>query len=137
MKGVASAASVRKVAQGEAQATSIFSKEQRRFYKAHAGGVDMDELAVLGPINIIKLKFAPKGFDRRMVAEFWMYPNGSRILELSTKCLPAETFQVAAETRAFLTGRGLDLGGDQQAKTKTALKYFSSKTAKPTETKDS
>ena len=35
----------------------------------------------------------------------WLYPDGSRILELSTKCAPAEAFQVAAETRAFLPRR--------------------------------
>ena len=34
--------------------------------------------------------------------------------------------QVAAEARAFLAGRGIDLYGEQQTKTKTALEYFSS-----------
>jgi len=61
-----------------------------------------------------------------MVAELWLYPNGTRILELSTKCAPGEAFQVAAETRAFLTSRGIDLDGEQQTKTKTALEFFSS-----------
>jgi hypothetical protein len=47
------------------------------------------------------------------------------ILELSTKCAPSEAFQVAAETRAFLTQRGIDLTGEQQTKTKKALEFFS------------
>ena len=55
----------------------------------------------------------------------WLYPDGSRILELSTKCAPAEMFQVAAEARGFLGGRGIDLSGRQQTKTKTALQQFS------------
>jgi hypothetical protein len=59
-----------------------------------------------------------------MVAELWFYPNGSRILELSTKCLPTEGFQVAAETRAYLAGKGVDLSGEQQTKTRTALNHF-------------
>jgi hypothetical protein len=54
----------------------------------------------------------------------WLYPDGSRILELSTKCAAAEMFQVVAEARAFLTGRGVDLSGEQQTKTATALSYF-------------
>ena len=29
-----------------------------------------------------------------------------------------------AELKAFLGGRGLDLSGEQQTKTKTALEYF-------------
>ncbi len=84
----------------------------------------MDDLSVLGPINVLKLKFTPKGYDRRMVAELWLYPDGERILELSTKCAPSEGLQVAAEARAFLADRGVDLYGEQQTKTKTALDYF-------------
>jgi hypothetical protein len=79
---------------------------------------------VLGPINVLKLKFSPTGYNRRLVAELWMYPDGSRILELSTKCAPAEAFQVAAETRAFLAERGVNLFGEQQTKTRTALEFF-------------
>ena len=55
----------------------------------------------------------------------WLYPDGSRILELSTKCAPPEMLQVAVEARAFLDGLGLDLSGRQQTKTKTALQQFS------------
>jgi hypothetical protein len=47
------------------------------------------------------------------------------ILELSTKCAPSETFQVAAETRAFLTQKDVNLTGEQETKTKKALQYFS------------
>jgi hypothetical protein len=61
-----------------------------------------------------------------MVAELWIYPDGSRILELSTKCAPGQAFDVAAETRSFLTTRGINLEGDQQTKTKTALEFFAS-----------
>ena len=32
--------------------------------------------------------------------------------------------QVAAELRAFLSGKGVDLSGEQQTKTKAALEYF-------------
>jgi hypothetical protein len=53
------------------------------------------------------------------------YGSVGRMLELSTKCAPSAGFQVAAETRAFLASRGIDLSGEQQTKTKTALEYFS------------
>jgi hypothetical protein len=55
----------------------------------------------------------------------WLYPDGSRIFELSTKCTASDAFQVAAEARAFLSGKGVDLGGEQQTKTKAALRFFS------------
>ena len=104
----------------------LFSKEQRALYAAHAPeGLELDDLSVLGPIFVLKLKFAPKGYARKLVAELWLYPDNSMILELSTKCLPSEAFQVAAETRAFLAGHGIDLSGEQETKTKKALQYFS------------
>ena len=46
------------------------------------------------------------------------------MLELSTRCAPNEAFQVAAEGRAFLASKGIDLSGEQQTKTRKALGYF-------------
>jgi hypothetical protein len=104
----------------------LFTKEQRAFYAAHApAGIELDDLSILGPIFVLKLKFAPDGFDRRLVAEMWLYPDDTRIVELSTKCAPAEAFQVAAETRAFLTEKGIDTSGEQETKTRKALRFFS------------
>jgi hypothetical protein len=117
---------VRQVAAGDRAIRKLYSKAQRAFYEAHAPeGLALDDLTVLGPINVLKLKFTPKGFKRRLVAELWLYPDGEQILELSTKCAPAEGFQVGAEARAFLAERGVDLWGEQQTKTKTALEFFS------------
>lgn len=118
---------IQDVAAGTRAIRKLYSKEQRGFFAAHTtGGIELDDLSILGPITILKLKFRPKDFGRQMVAEMWQYPDGSQILELSTKCSPAEAFQVAAESRAYLAGRGVDLSGDQQTKTRTALEYFSS-----------
>jgi len=117
---------VSEVATGNRPIRKLFSKEQRAFFTAHApDGVELDDLSILGPINLLKLKWAPRDYRRRLVAELWLYPDGSRILELSTKCLPSEAFQVAAETRAFLANRGVDLSAEQQTKTRTTLQYFS------------
>jgi hypothetical protein len=117
---------VKRVAAGDRAIRKLYSKDQRAFYAAHApNDLGLDDLSILGPITVLKLRFAPAGYGRRLVAELWFYPDGSRILELSTKCAPGEGIQVAAETRAFLAGRGVDLYGEQQTKTKTALEYFS------------
>jgi hypothetical protein len=79
---------------------------------------------VLGPINVLKLKFTPADLLRRLVAELWVYPDGSRVLELSTKCEPAEAFEAASEVRRFLTEKGIDLMSEQQTKTRRALEFF-------------
>ncbi len=126
MKGALTSPGVKDVALGKRAIRKLYSKEQRAFFAAHApDGMGLDDLSVLGPITVLKLKFTPAAFGRRMVAELWFYPDGSRILELSTKCAPSEGFQVAAEARAFLASHGVDLSGEQQTKTKTALEFFS------------
>ena len=108
-KGALATPQVKQAAAGDLPVRKLFSKQQRAFYAAHA----------------------PEGLRRRLVAELWFYPDGERILELSTKCLPGEGVQVAGETRAFLAGRGVDLYGEQQTKTRTALEYFSRSLAEP------
>ncbi len=85
---------------------------------------------MLGPVSLLKLKFTPEEFGRKMVAELWIYPDGTRLLELSTKCTPDDAFEVAAKTKAFLANRGVDLSGAQQTKTRTALQHFAANIAK-------
>jgi hypothetical protein len=116
---------VQRVIGGGKKHQKLFSKEQRAFYREHApDGLELDDLTVLGPITLMKLKFVPKDFGRRLVAELWLYPDGTRILELSTKCPPADAVEVALAARAFLVKQGVDLSGEQQTKTRTALDFF-------------
>jgi hypothetical protein len=125
MKGSLGPTHVKEVSAGERPIRKLFSKEQRAFFADNAPeGIALDDLTLLGPIIVFKLKFTPKEFQRRMVAELWMYPDDTRILELSTKCEPAMAFQVAAEARAYLGSHGIDLYGPQQTKTRAALDRF-------------
>jgi hypothetical protein len=126
LKGTPDPTDVLQAAQGARALSKLFSKEQRQLFSAYApDGVGLDDLVVLGPIFVLKLRFVPPELGRRLVAEMWLYPDGSRILELSTRCETGEAFQVAAETRAFLVARGVDLSGEQETKTRKALEYFS------------
>jgi hypothetical protein len=119
-------ADVREVALGNRPLSKLLSKHQRAFLAEHAPDApDLDDLALLGPIPLMKLKFEPEGYDGRLVAELWMYPDGSRVFELSTKCAPRDALNVAAQTRVFLSQRGIDLSGEQETKTKKALDFFS------------
>jgi hypothetical protein len=126
MKGVLPSTEVRSAVSGDKPIRKLFSKEQRAFFTRYAPeGMAIDDLSILGPIFVLKLKLNPATFSRKLVVEMWLYPDGSRVVELSTKCLPGEGLDVAAELRAFFNEKGLDLEGDQQTKTKTALEFFS------------
>ena len=131
LKGLPGTA-VQDVAAGSAPLRKLYSKEQRAFFAAHApDGIGFEDLSLLGPIFVLKLKATPQGYARKMVVELWLYPDGARILELSTKCAPEEAFQVAAESRAFLAERNIKVGGTQTTKTRKALGFFS-KQLRPT-----
>ena len=111
---------------------SLLSKQQRAFFTSISpAGTELGDLRTMGPILVLKLKFSPPGFAGRLVAELWTYPDGSRILELSTKCSSTDAFEVAARTRDYLAQRGIDLSAEQQTKTKTALEFFSREMASP------
>jgi hypothetical protein len=126
LKGQVRPRGVAEVMSGERPIRKLFTKAQREFYAEHAPeGIGLDDLRVLGPIFVLKIKWAPEGYARKLVAEMWLYPDNSHILELSTRCGTGEAFQVAAESRAFLSGRGVELSGEQQTKTRTALEFFS------------
>lgn len=129
-KGVCSGQEVLDVVSGEMSLRKLFSREQRAFYDAHApAGLTMDKLVLLGPTFLLKTKHQPKAkdFDRPIVLEVWIYPDGSIVMEVSTKCLPKETFQVAGDFKDYLARHGIVLGADQSAKTRTSLEFFSAR----------
>ena len=130
LKCEAGSDAIRQVLLGDRPLRKLYTKEQRALYRAHApDGIGLDDLAVLGPIFVLKLKWQAREYARKMVAEMWLYPDGARIFELSTKCLPTEAFQVAAEGRVYLSEHGIDLSGEQQTKTRTALEFFAGELA--------
>jgi len=117
---------IQEAVRGDRPLRKLFTKAQRKFYDAHApAGIALDDLAVLGPIFVLKVKLTPPELGRRLVGEVWLYPDGSRVVELSTKCLPGEGIDTAAQVRAYLAAKNLDLDSEQQTKTKTAFEFFS------------
>ena len=104
-KGVATGREVLDVAAGTMPLRSLFSKEQRAFYEEHApAGIELNSLLTLGPTFLLRAKHQPKNFKRGITVEMWLYPDGSRILEISTKCLPAEAFQVRRRVQGLPRG---------------------------------
>ena len=80
---------------------------------------------------MLKLKYPPEGFGRRLVGEMWLYPDGSRILELSTKCRPARRSRWPPRRGPSWPATASTSTGEQQTKTTTALEYFSRRVTAP------
>jgi hypothetical protein len=89
MKGKLPPTAVRASVSGEQPLRRLFSKEQRAFFADHApAGLQLDQLSVLGPIFVLKLKVQPDTFSRRIAVEMWLYPDGSRVAEISLHQVP-------------------------------------------------
>jgi hypothetical protein len=129
LKGELGAKDIKATVVGTAKLASLFSTKQQDFYAAHApSGLGLNDLSVLGPVLVHKYQVPSSGdFARKLDAELWLFPDGVRLLEVSTSCAPPELFDVQAEMRAYLTERGIVLGSQQQTKTSKALAYFSAK----------
>jgi hypothetical protein len=110
---------------GERPLHKLFSKGQRQFLADHTDEPPaFEDLAILGPLTVLKVRWRPPELKQKMVAEVWLFPDGSRVIEVSTKTTPRDSLMVAAETRRYLVENGVDLGGEQQTKTRKALEYF-------------
>ena len=110
--------------------SKLFSKEQRGFFERYApAGFDLDGLTTLGPIFVLKAKSVPSDVAAKLVGELWIYPDGSLIMELSTKSTPDSALRTVVKVTEFLRGHGIDLSGEQQTKTKAALEYFANQLA--------
>jgi len=119
--------SVKSVLARETRLSELLGQRQRAFFAAHApSGLALDDLTLLGPIFVLKLRFTPEEFAHRLVVEMWLYPDGSRVLELSTKTTPEDAFRLAATLRGYLVDHGVELSGAQQTKTRKALEFFAS-----------
>jgi hypothetical protein len=128
MKGEVGKRDVREVVFDARPIRKLFNKDQRAFYEEHAPeGLTLDQLSILGPINVFKLKFQPKGSKIPMVAEYWLFPDNTAVLELSTKCPPKDAMTTVNRLRTYLTGKNVSLSGEQQTKTKSALELFSAR----------
>jgi hypothetical protein len=128
-----SAARARDVLAGRLSITEELNLTERTLL-THAVGDDLPvaDLTVLGPVHVLRSRFVPEGFARRLVAELWFLPDGTRILQLSTRCDPESTVAVAAETRRFLAHHGVDLEGVPGTQTSATLAILADHLPDPT-----
>ncbi|OAA25864.1 CYTH domain-containing protein [Frankia sp. EI5c] len=104
----------------------LFTRPQLRLLAARLpAGFAVEDLMMFGPVDARRAKIRPEGLGRRLFVERWTYPDGSRLLELSTRCAPAEALPVAARAADVLRRHGVDLTGPQQTKTRLTLDFFS------------
>ncbi len=129
---------VRRVLTRHGSPRLLFTGPQLHLFSAHvANGVDLDDLTLFGPVQAYRQTLWPAGFTGRLLAERWVFPDSSEILELSTRCPPAEAMRVAARTATLLKRHGIDIDGPQQTKTRATLEFFTATVPRPRKGPDS
>lgn len=86
--------------------------------------IKLDALVPLGPTFLLRVKHCRRDFYHRIIVELWLYPDGSRVFGISTKCTPDQAFQAGVEFRAFMAKSGIPLKEAQETKTNGALEFF-------------
>lgn len=103
----------------------LFSTDQESFADAYASAAwRWDELRALGPITARAWKFSVRGFGPKLSAERWTLPDGTDLLEISTKVTRAQADATAGRLDALLSSRGFDTSTKQETKTRVALEFF-------------
>ena len=124
-KGRCTARQVLAVASGDKALGSLFSTKQHAFFAQHVpAGIKADALVPFGPTFALKAKVDPPQLGRRLSMEMWLFPDGSRNVEISTKCQPAQALMVAAELRAYLHKAGIEIVAEQRTKTRASMEFF-------------
>jgi hypothetical protein len=123
---------IEQVETGKTTVDKLFSKEQEQFLEnAVSAPIDFSSLKVLGPSETYKWKMTPPGFDGEICLEYWqladpkdVLQDKKEILEVSTK-VDCDRAQIVWEQfNQFLQQHGIDPGGKQEPKTRTALEFF-------------
>jgi hypothetical protein len=113
------------VAAGERPMRTLFSDDQENLIGDYAPiGISWHELSVLGPVDVRKWELEPAGFPHEVTIEEWVLPDDSDLIELSIKVATDQALDAGKAFRALLSERGLDSTGDQQAKARTVLEFF-------------
>jgi hypothetical protein len=100
----------------------LLSPRQRKLLATYAPpGLNLDKLTVVGPIDVRCHSVKLRGLNRTLTAERWRYPDGSKLLELSTRCPIGDAAAVATRVSTALRAHGIAPADLQRTKTEMAL----------------
>jgi len=110
---------------GERPLQKLFSADQERLIAEFGPKeVGWEALTPMGPIAVQKWKIDPKKLGHEVVVERWRLPDKSDLVELSIKVQPGQATAAADSFLSYLESLGVEVGGDQQTKTRGALTFF-------------
>ena len=102
----------------------IFSADQQAFLARLAEDPALvAEIRPFGPASVRRFRGQAAGLPR-VAVESWTYPDGYRLVELSTKCAPRRAHHTAQQLRRLLVAHQIAPRRTQLSKTEISLRRF-------------
>ena len=114
---------VRAVARGRRPLTALLSGEQRALLRTCDAAPAPGRLILHGPIRVERSSIDIVGRLGATMVETWIYPDGIRRIEVSTKCHPRHAQRVASRTKQFLSHHGVVPVSRVKTKSRRALRF--------------
>lgn len=116
---------VERAVEGRSRLRTLFSEQQIALLDSRLSGrVTIDDLDALGPVEVHRTRPRDGEPGRGLELQEWMYPDGSRLLEVSARCTAEDLLQTAVQAKAFLDENGIKQSGPCPTKADTTLDYF-------------
>lgn len=103
---------------------TLFSPMQNDLLAKHAPEVSVDKLSVFGPVDVRRIRLQPDGLGHSMELQQWNYPDGTTLLELSTRSTADQLLPVTTRTARFLERHEIRRSAPRPTKADTTLDFF-------------
>jgi hypothetical protein len=104
---------------------TLFSEQQLTLLAGRLPShLTVDGLEALGPVEVHRTRPRHDGPGRGLELQEWTYPDGSCLLEVSTRCTAEHLLQTAAHAKSFLDRHEIALAGPCPTKADATLAYF-------------
>ena len=120
-----SRSSVERAVEGRSRLRTLFSDDQILLMDSRLSGrVAVDELDTLGPVEVHRTRPRDGEPGDGLELQEWMYPDDSRLLEVSTRCTSTDLLRTALDAKALLDLHRITQSGPCPTKADTTLDYF-------------
>jgi hypothetical protein len=103
---------------------SLFSPRQHDLLTTHAPEISFDKLCVFGPVDVRRIRLQPEVLGHSMELQQWNYPDGTTLLELSTRSTAEQLLPVTTRTARFLERHEIRRSEPRPTKADTTLDFF-------------
>lgn len=120
-----SRSAVERAVRGRTRLRTLFSDDQIALLDSRLSGrVTIDDLDALGPVEVHRTRPRDGEPGCGLELQEWMYPDGSQLLEVSTRCEAANLLQTAVRAKKFLDRHDIRQSGPCPTKADTTLRFF-------------